>query len=97
MYLKMKGVKEVYTANVSQTLKKHGVLVSPSELINILQNASFVSDISGEKIAINGKDIEVDTSAKDEIDDKKKDKEKNFDMDKYKVSSMAKRSLNKKD
>lgn len=103
MYLKMKGIKEVYTSNVSKTLQKHGIIVSPSELMNLLQNASFVSDISGDKISINGKNISTeptspdsDESSKDDKDNNKS-KEKDFDMDEYKVSQMAKRRLSKKD
>lgn len=99
IYLKMKGVKEVYTSNVVQTLKKNGVLLSSNDLINILQDVSFVSDISGEKISINGKSLEVDTApdADTKEDPSKRNKDDKFDMDKYKVQQMAKRNLFKKD
>ena len=99
IYLKMKGVKEVYTSNVVQTLKKNGVLLSNNDLINILQDVTFVSDISGEKISINGKSLEVDTApdTTDKEDASKKGKDEKFDMDKFKVQQMAKRSLFKKD
>lgn len=98
MYLKMKGVKEVYTSNVVQTLKKNGILLSNNDLINLLQDVSFVSDISGNKISINGKSLEIDNSDTDtEEDTSSKNNDEKFDMDKYKVQQMAKRRLFKKD
>lgn len=98
MYLKMKGVKEVYTSNVVQTLKKNGILLSNNDLINLLQDVSFVSDISGNKISINGKSLEIDNSDTDAKEDTpSKNNDEKFDMDKYKVQQMAKRRLFKKD
>lgn len=87
MYIKLRGIKEVPTQTVISQLADDGVSIDFNTLYDYIKDFPIIDDVSQELIKFSGqKDLEVDGELPD----------KDIDMDKENVKSMASSALNKR-
>lgn len=84
MFFKMKGITSIPTETFIKELSLRGIIIDVSGLIRHLENNKMITDANKDVIKLNGS-IEPDNA---EIKSDKK-----IDMDKERVSQMAKSSM----
>lgn len=84
MFFKMKGINSIPTETFINELKRRGIIIDASGLIKNLEGMNLISDANKDVIKLNG----VVTSQDKEIKSDEK-----IDMDKERVSQMARSSM----
>jgi hypothetical protein len=82
MFFKMKGINSIPTETFINELKRRGIIIDVSGLIKNLEGMTLITDANKDVIKLNG------TVEKSEIKSDKK-----IDMDKERVSQMARSSM----
>jgi hypothetical protein len=82
MFFKMKGINSIPTATFINELRRRGIIIDVSGLIKNLEGMTLITDANKDVIKLNG------AVEKSEIESDKK-----IDMDKERVSQMARSSM----